>query len=179
MRSKMLLTAGFLFLSACSAWADMIEVKGKGIMNGKVLSEDQNEVKFKDSTGTVHAFSKADILYSDISSGPVEDGTPVAQRIRLASLEFLRWIKNLPKEYKKITERTTGKLVGKMSKPIDRKAANAKSDSLAAAMDQASRASVALSKKNLEINQALKKSNDDFIKEAGENSGKGRFTSLD
>lgn len=179
MRSAALLTAGFLFLNACAAWADMIEVKGKGAMNGKILSEDQEEVKFKDAAGDVHVFPKADVLYSDASFGPIESDAPVAQKVRSAALEFLRWVKNLPKEYERVTKRTTGKLVGKMSKPINRSAVNAKSDSLATAMDRASNAAVALSKKNLKINQELKKRNDDFIKETGEDSRKGRFTSLD
>ena len=39
------------FFCATAAWADMIETKKDGILNGKILSENAEEVRFKNAKG--------------------------------------------------------------------------------------------------------------------------------
>jgi len=44
--------------------ADMIDVKGKGAMNGSILKEDKDTVTFKDSHGHVETYLRSDIAYT-------------------------------------------------------------------------------------------------------------------
>ena len=176
---KMFLVAGLIIGFSSVARADMVEVKGKGILNGKVLSQSAGEMKFKDAAGAVHVFSKTDVLYADISSGTGEEDKPVAQKIRGAMNKFLQWVRRISGEYKKFTQRTTDEVLKKMSKPLDRSRVNAKTDSLSVALDQASQASAAMTRKNLQIAAALKQQEDaNFPGSTGSDRRKGRFTSL-
>ena len=179
MRSKILLTVGFLIWASSAVRADMIEVKGKGALNGKVISQSEAQIVFKDNENNLQTFSKQDVLYMDAASAEFGE-VPVAQKIRLSALEFLKWVKRLPEEYKKLTERYTNKFLKNMSKPLDRSGANAKASALAAVTDKASRAAEALSKKNLRIDQELKKNKQEtFALGGAKDRRKGRFTSLE
>ena len=45
--------------------ADMIEVKGKGVISGTIVSETESGIIFKDSYGQVQAIARSDITYTE------------------------------------------------------------------------------------------------------------------
>ena len=53
----------FLSLAVTVVYADMIEVKGRGFISGKIMTADEKEVVFKDDYGHVEHFSKAQVTY--------------------------------------------------------------------------------------------------------------------
>ena len=110
------------FFGAALAWADMVETKKDGILNGTILSESDQEIQFKDSTGKTRVFKKKDVLFMD-----KEDASKKAKLFFQKALEIL---KNVPKNIKKMTDQWTKKFIGAASKPLDRSAANARSDEL-------------------------------------------------
>jgi len=50
------------WLAVGAASADIIEVRGKGVIDGKILSEDSASIEFKDAWGEVSTYSKKDVL---------------------------------------------------------------------------------------------------------------------
>ena len=114
------LTAGFF--GAALAWADMVETKKDGILNGKILSESDQEIQFKGSSGQTRVFKKKDVLFME-----KQDDSKTMKQFFQKALEIL---KNAPQKIKKMTDQWTKKFIGAVSKPLDRSAANAKSDEL-------------------------------------------------
>ena len=160
------------------ACADMIEVKKDGIMNGKVVSENKEELQFKDAKGNTRTYKKEDVLYLE-----KEEEKPLAEKIKQQATQALREAKKVPEKIKETSDGLTKQLAGGLSAPLDRGAADAKSDALSSAMDEASRATVALSKKNMAINQEIKEQTDYLngtsgSSGSGSDSKKGRFESL-
>ena len=50
-----------------AAQADIVEIRGKGIMNGKIVSQDAKQMTFKDaSSGLSATYAKKDVLYSEV-----------------------------------------------------------------------------------------------------------------
>lgn len=62
-----LLVFGFF---ACPAFADMIEVRGKGFIDGKIEKEEEDRIYFMDNYGQGRIFLKKDILHIDKASSP-------------------------------------------------------------------------------------------------------------
>ncbi len=177
-KSVTLLAAMGLFSSY--AYADMIEVKNKGILNGTVISQDSNQMIFKDATGVTHTFPKIDILYSDVTAGGNGAGkSTVAQKISAFGRKAWEKMTDLFAAYKRTTARVTNKAVGGLSKPLDRSRVNERSSALSKVMDNASKAAAAASKKNRQINAELKRNEEEsFGSSQSSKHRKKRFVSL-
>ena len=172
-----------LFLQV-PGWADEIEVRGKGIMNGVILSNDDQEVRFKDSSGATVTYKKKDVLFL------VKDDR---EKLKKA---VLRWIaqaidtvKRLPHKLKKGSANLTDQFIVPLSKPLDRSAADRKADELAKTMDDASKAAAAMHKKVLTANAEVRRQSQDDYKpaankhhtsdsQAHDSSSTGHFQSL-
>ena len=160
--------------------ADMIETKDQGILNGKVLSQNDQEIRFKDAKGKEHRFVKTDVLYLDTGSvsAPAED-TPFAEKVKTKAAQLWAVAQKAPEALKKSTDKLTDKFIGEAGKPLDRSAANAKSDALAKSMDEASQAAVAMSKKNMLITSEIKRqTKEGYSDSKSSDEHKGRFSSL-
>jgi hypothetical protein len=60
---KIFLTLLFMFTLLSAAYAeDYIEVKGRGLFGGTILSENSNEVKFKNNDGKTETFARSEVL---------------------------------------------------------------------------------------------------------------------
>ena len=182
-----------------SANADMIEVKGRGILNGKVVSQDASTVRFQGADGQTQTFAAKDTQIIDVDSS--EGGDPgFVRKNGLAWLwekiqEFFEYIVRLIERLHKKTDKITEKFIGKMSEPLDRSAAQAKADRLAAALDEASKAVSQVNTMNRNIDRNMKHhlnyTSQEFAEEnkdtihgrTGQNSAydssKGRFGTLD
>ena len=152
---RLVLISGLsLFVLGHPASADMIETKKAGIMNGKLLSQNKETMQFKDASGRLHIFRKEEVLFLEKSAEESSAQTP-AKDLPPKTAVILHELKKLPEKIKKTGEDLSKKWAG-LSAPLDRHAADAKADSLSLSMDEASRAAVAMSKKNMLINQEIK-----------------------
>ena len=52
-----------VLLVSTSAYADIIEIRGKGFLNGHIVSQDDRQVTFKDSKNNVHVVPRADVSF--------------------------------------------------------------------------------------------------------------------
>ena len=170
---KRWIALGLVGGSFCAtAWADMIETKKDGILNGKILSENSQEVRFKNEKGQMLVFKKKDILF--------EDKEDPAKKMKLMALQAWEWVKDLPKLVRKTSDQLTEKFIGKMSAPLDRSAANAKSEQLAKAMDDAGKATASMTKKATTANAEIyRQKNEGFGSSQSSTEKKGHFASLD
>ena len=168
-----------IFFFQLAALADMIEVKELGILNGKVLSKNEKEVRFRDAKGKEHHFAKSDVLYLDTNAGstPASD-SPLAEKVKTKAADLWKAAKKAPEAIKRGTDDLTQKFIGEAGKPLDRSAANAKSDALAKSMDEASQAVVAMSKKNMMINSEIRKQTKEDFGGSTSSEKKGHFSSL-
>ena len=162
--------AGAFFLTG-AARADMIETKNDGILSGKVVSDHGNELSFKDAKGRTRVFKKTDVLYLE-----KEDSS---KKIKQWARQAWDWLKNLPKFARKSSDQLTKKFVGKMSKPLDRSSADAKSAALARTMDEASQATAAMAKKTMKVNAEISRQSKEGFGGFSTEEKKGRFSSLD
>jgi hypothetical protein len=109
------------------ARADMIEANGE-ILNGTVISQDEKEVRFRDSKGTEHVFARSVIGYLEFEKTPTKSEA-VLNKAKLKAQDAIESIKKAPKA---VTEK--GKVVGKkaksLAKPVDRSSADKKSKEL-------------------------------------------------
>ena len=113
-------------------------------------------------------------------AGQSGDSPGMMDTIKTKSMQVWRKIEKVIKDSQRYCEKLTDKYVQKV-KPLDRSRANAKSDSLAKAMDEAGQAASALSKKNLTINSEIKRQSGAWgsNEHKDSDSKKGRFSSLD
>ena len=155
-----------------AAYADIIESKTDGIMNGSIVSENDKEVKFRDAKGKEHVYPKADVLYVE-----KEDMGKIMQHKTNRILEYL---KNLPAKLRSGSDKATQAVVRPMSKPLDRSMANAKSDMLAKVLDESSKAGAASGNKIKEFNREVYRQKHEAEEEsAPREEKKGRFASLE
>lgn len=159
----------FVFIGV--ARADMIETKNDGVLNGKVLSDNGQELSFKDAKGRTRVFKKNDVLYIE-----KEDSS---KKIKQWARQAWGWLKNLPKTARKTSDQLTKKFVGKMSQPLNRSSANAKSAALARTMDDASQATTAMAKKTMKVNAEIARQEKEGFGGFSAAPKKGRFASLD
>lgn len=62
---------------AAQARADIIEVRGKGMMDGEIISEDEETIRFKDNWDGVTTYPKKDVLYMErTEKQPVQKAAP-------------------------------------------------------------------------------------------------------
>ena len=166
------------FFGAASASADIIETKKDGMLNGKILSENGEEVQFKNAKGQTLVFKKKDILFEDRESAAGGKSDNVQKGKQLARKAW-GWLKNVPSAVRNWSDQLTEKLIGKVSAPLDRSAANAKSDALNKTMDEAGRAAGAMTKKVTAVNAEIyRQKNEGFGNPKSSTEKKGHFASL-
>ena len=159
------------FFCATVSWADMIETRKEGILNGKIMSENDREVHFKNAKGQTMVFKRSDVLF--------EDKEDISKKTKQAAQKFWEWLKNLPKAMRKGSDQWTDKFIGTVGAPLDRSGANAKSDQLAKAMDDASQASAVMTKKVAAANAEIaRQKSEAFGSAQSSTEKKGHFTSL-
>lgn len=115
-RAKALAFAA-LFM-ATAAQADMVEVKGKGILNGEVLSQDDKQMQFKDAKGKTHVFAKKDVLFVELDKNDTGSSTSVSTWKNKAS-RALASAKSGAKKVGRSVSQTTKKVTGAISQPLD------------------------------------------------------------
>jgi hypothetical protein len=176
MKRSIVLSLLSLFLFPAVLRADVIEVKGEGILNGKVLSRNEKEVKFRDSKGKQHLYPAQDVLYMDAD---LSSEKPLSEKVKQKAAELLKVVKKAPESIKKTTDDLTEKFIGVAGKPLDRSVANNKSAQLAKAMDDANGASAAsISKVSTFNKEVLRQQNEAKDSASQHTESKGRFTSL-
>ena len=57
------LAAGSLFFASGNLWADILEIRGRGYVNGRVLSDDGKKITFKNNNGRVEVLPKSEVTY--------------------------------------------------------------------------------------------------------------------
>lgn len=159
-----------VFFCVTVAWADIIETKKDGILNGTILSENEKEVQFKDAKGQTRIFNKTDVLFQEKEAPP----QPVAKTAEKA----WEWVKQGPKNVKRMSDQLTDKFIGSVSQPLDRSAVNAKSDELARALDEASKVAATVSKNNKRISAEARSLELESYGTGAPEKKKGRFESL-
>ena len=170
MRRHLFLVLLLFFLAAPPrSWADIVEVRGEGYVNGDILSDDGKEMKFKDNHGKVRTIPKADVLYAE-----KEDHAAKARS------RFWDDVKRVPGAVKKKTDGWTAKFIGVVGAPIDRSAADAKSKMLADTLAEAGRAQTSAAGKVMTANREIYRQQNE-AKEGVQSSSeekKGRFAKL-
>ena len=136
-RTILVCCLGLCFFSGASR-ADMIEIKDKGVINGKVLSQDKKEVHFEDTRGNQFVVPKENVLYldtmkdalpSDVSGGKGSKGksfdlAETWDRCKDSTVYYFQKTKNF-------IQNKARPLTDWLSKPLDRSAADGKSKKLA------------------------------------------------
>ena len=179
-RSAVLFLIGLMGVQT-AVRADMIETKKEGILNGRILSKDDKQVRFRDAKGKEHQYAKADVLYMDVDAGSAAVADkPLTEQMKIKAAKLLEAAKKAPAAIKKGTDDLTEKFIGQVGQPLDRSAANAKSEALAKAMDQAGQSSAAMTGKVNVANKEFYRQQNEARDAAASSSGgkKGRFSSL-
>ena len=175
-------------LAAFPVWADMIEIKGKGVMNGKIISQDDSEVRFEDTTKNLFVVPKSDVLFLEAQ----KDAPVVAQKKGLMSGPAGGWKPNFADWRKKaghyfdtakrfVIEKTKG-ISDFITAPLDRSAANSRSGALANSMGDLSKNLKSLNKQDRKRAVQLRGIQDDHhatSKSKSKHKGTGAFASLD
>ena len=150
---------GFFFLSG-NAWAEVLELRGRGYVNGKVLSDDGQTIQFKNPQGKVEVISKKDILYQErdfhtIKSKRSQETKPFS--IEGAVADTKEAVQNFSKGVKEKYPEMTKKIAD-MGKPLDVKHTDSqkRADAFAKAIEEANEATAAMDKKTREMNRAMR-----------------------
>ena len=156
--------------------ADMIEIKKEGVFNGKILSQDDKQVRFKDAGGRERLFSREDVLFMEVDA---DAGKPLVEKVKKKAAELWRAAKKAPEAVRKGADDLTEKFIGVVGQPLDRSAANAKADQLAGALDQTNKTSAASINKARTVDKEITRQQKEAEGFASQNNEhKGRFTSL-
>ena len=176
-RIRPLFFLAFFVLIPAVVHADMVEVKDLGIMNGTIVSEDKDQMKFKDAKGKMHTFKMKDVTFQE-----KEDvGKKNASMIKAKTKEVMEALKKAPETIQKGSQQLTNKYIAPLTAPLDRSGADAKSQALAGALDQANQASASGVNKTLTFNkEVIRQQNEakNVAASAASDSKKGRYTSL-
>ena len=166
---RWIIAAAVMVWLPAAAWADIIEVRGKGMMTGKITSQNGEDVTFTGNGGNEMHFKKSDILFYD-----VDGGTPKADKGEKVKTDYVGKIKNffsdIPywfHDLRKWTGGMTQKFRDTVGKPIDRSGADAKGAELAKSMDEAAKAQADMARK-------VKKTNTEFARQQREAGSGGR-----
>ncbi len=175
-----------LFGPLLPARADMIEIKDRGVLNGKILSQDDKEVRFEDSAKNLFVVPKKDVLFLEIQTD-----SPVAIKTEKNSgrkwgFEWRNWKYKAERVFgnaKHFFLKNTQKIRGLVVAPLDRSSADSRSSSLASSMGDLSKNLKPLNKNDRKRTSQLKavKQNqmNATVKTASKNKKTGNFSSLD
>ena len=186
MRSR--IAAVFVLAWAASilpARADMIEIKGRGVLNGKILSQDDNEVRFEDTAKNLFVVPKADVLFLEAQMDAPAASQKKASN-RWTELDLRGW-RYRAEHYYGITKRfvvdKTRGIRGFIAAPLDRSSADSKSKALAGSMEDLSTNLKTLNKQDRKRAAQMRGVKDDqmraSIKTKSKNKKTGNFSSLD
>ena len=160
--------AALLLTAPVSARADIIEIRGEGYVNGDILSDDAKEVKFKDNHGNVRRIPKTDVLYLQKE-----------ERTVAVKSDLWKKVKDSATDVKNTADAWTKKITGPLTAPLDRSAADKKSQMLNDVLEQANQASAASAAKAKTINREIYRQQNEAREEAKSSEEKpGRFTKL-
>ena len=128
-------TVIYLLLAICiprTAYADILEVKGEGFVNGKIVSENDREVTFKNSAGQVRVLKRSDILFVEKEDENIfkKDFKFDSTNIQRLYYKTLRMFEQLWEKLRRFTDKLTKQLIQTASKPLDRSRVNARVASL-------------------------------------------------
>lgn len=160
-----------IWINAACLRADIIEIKDEGFVSGEIVSEDENQMTFKDAHGNTRVIPKTNI-------GMVEHEDKLRKWKEIPA-DIAQKVSSSMSRTKEKAESTTKKVKSKVTAPLDRSKAQDKADALSDAFKKANEASAAMSKKNNLVAQEMKAS----AEGTGSSSGsavksKGRFESL-
>ena len=151
-----------LLLLATAASADMVEIKGEGIFNGTIESEDKDQVTFREANGKLRTLARKDVLFMERQTD-----SPAPQKAVLKANEALKKIVPVKKKSPPV----------KKKKSSGSSSAKGSGDSTGAlrAIAQAQRA---VNENNARVEKNLR--DGDAIAEAKEkkDAHKGKFGSL-
>lgn len=168
------------------AQADMIEIKDRGVLNGKILSQDDKEVRFEDSTKNLFVIPKKDVLFLE-----VQTDRPLAAQTRNTNgrdwgSELDHWkykAQRVFRDAKVFVLKNTKKIRKLVNAPLDRSSADSRSNALAASTAELSSHSKTLNKQGRKKTSQLKGVKDDqmhaTIKTKSRDRSGGTFSSLD
>ena len=166
-----------------TASADMIEVKDRGILNGKLVSQNEKEIQFKGADGKLQVFPRQDVLFVDVESGSKtpSSGSELLQMLKRKTLRAWEAVKRVFPWLKQKAGAATKGFTDFASQPLDRSRVDAKSATLAKVLDEASQASAAMSRKVMQMDGEVRKQKqymDETWGTGEKDSKKGRFSSL-
>ena len=163
------LVFGSLLIFSRAAFADMLEIRGRGYVNGEVLSDDGKKVQFRNSHGAVETLNKNDVLFFEKEDPAAKtrsrSGSSSGSTGKAAASAFsLEGIKEKASEISdKVTdfiqEKTPGlkKAWDDIAKPIrPSQTSQNKANMITKAINDAGDATVAMNKKTYEINRRMK-----------------------
>ena len=184
--NRMIPIAVFLLAAALPASADVLEVKGRGVINGKTLSRDAEGITFEDADGRTARYAASDILFFE-KEAPASTVTEVAKKKSFNFSAILadakRFFANSPAwlhEIHSATDKWTKKFRDVAGKPLDRSAADKKGEELAKALDDAGKAQAEMAAKTKRANEEIRrqKTGDSGSSSSGSDSFKGTFGKL-
>lgn len=166
------------------AHADMIEIKGRGVLNGKVLSQDDREVRFEDSAKNVFVAPRSEVLFLELQKD-VPAVVPEKKQAGGWAMPDLRGWRNQAGRYFEVakrfaTDKTRG-IAGFIKAPLDRSSADSKSKALADSMGELSGHMKSLNKQDRKRGAQMRGIKEDQAKSKGKAKKKtgGNFSSLD
>jgi hypothetical protein len=182
-----------LGLLSTAAHADMIEIKGKGVLNGKVVSQDASEVRFEDTRKNQFVVPRGDVLFLELQkeappatvSGPAPNpATKAASRRPGWQHRLKEWKERAASWFEKAVRagrRSTKGLTDMVTKPVDRSDADAKAEVAAQALADATDSLRKTARKNKTQQTELRKAvrGDGAQSAKSEYGRKGTFGSLD
>ena len=176
-------------VSALPARADMIEIKGRGVLNGKIVSQNDKEVHFEDSAKNVFVVPKGDVLFLEAQT----DTPVIARKASLNAFSKGGWMPDMAVWRDKaehyygaakrfVMEKTKG-VRNIITAPLDRKEADAKAKLAADSMGDLAGHLQTLNKQDRKKGAQLRGIRDDqmhaTVKTKSKNKKTGNFSSLD
>jgi len=178
-------------ISALPARADMIEIKGRGVLNGKILSQDDKEVHFEDSAKNLFVVPKADVLFLEAQT----DAPVTAQKAFKKGSSKHGWKPDVTEwrdraeHYFYVTKRfvmdKTKGVRDFITAPLDRSEADVKAKELADSMGELSTHLKTANKQERKRGAQLRGIKEDQMrssiktKSKSKNNASGNFSSLD
>jgi len=178
-KSGLLLVAAVFGLQV-SSFADMIEIKGRGILNGKILAQDEKEVRFEDSAKNLFVVPRADVLFLEVQAdAPVDAFSSKASGFGKGGGQMLGSLGDKAMSFyhtaKHFVVRQFRKVRDYANKPLDRSSADSRSKALADSMGELSTHVSSLSKQDKKRTSQLRGLKED----AAQRSGKGKNKTSD
>lgn len=145
------------WMAWATAWADIVEVRGKGLMTGSILSQDDKEMTFKDNEGRVTRFAKSDVLFFDRETAAAEKPAGAKTDYGAKIRRFFEDARYWPAALRDWTDGVTKKFRDFAGKPLDRGSADAKGEALSKVMDEAAQQQAELVKRQKKVQAEIRR----------------------